>query len=164
MLAMRLWRTAPSVLRRVPVRLPQGCAQERFRRGQKMLYGPVVQLPHTRHGGKAVPGASVRRPSWDPAVETSVVAGHPLGSRPLRRTVRNRMLLIHTFAECLTGSLIRYRFALGVGAGRNVAPGKRVELPSGRNCFLGSCVGTAWTTGFYFAKRSTPLVPFPNQR
>ena len=42
--------------------------------------GLLLNLPHIRQGGKAVPGASVRRPSWHPAVETSVVTGHPLGS------------------------------------------------------------------------------------
>ena len=104
---------------------------------KRHLLGLLPNLHHVEHGGKAVPGASVRRPSWDPAVETSAVAGYPLGSRPLRRTVRNRMSLIHTFADNHTQNHIHYGFALGVGAGRNVAPGKRVELPSGRNCFPG---------------------------
>jgi hypothetical protein len=47
------------------------------------------------------------------------------------------MSLIHTFADNHTQNHIHYGFALGVGAGRNVAPGKRVELTSGRNCFPG---------------------------
>jgi hypothetical protein len=37
--------------------------------------GLLPNLHHVAQGGKAVPGASVRRPSWDPAAETSVVAG-----------------------------------------------------------------------------------------
>jgi hypothetical protein len=53
------------------------------------------------------------------------------------------MFLIHTFANNHTQNHIYYGFALGAGAGRNVAPGKRVELPSGRNCFP-ECMKGAW--------------------
>ena len=47
------------------------------------------------------------------------------------------MLLVPTFADNHTQNHINCGFALGAGAGRNVAPGKRVELQSGRNCFPG---------------------------
>ena len=89
----------------------------------------LPNLHHVGHGGKAVPGASIRRPScshpWNknlaahgyPAFELYRVTGHPKGRGPLRRTVRIRSLLVHTFADNHTQNHIHYGFALGAGAG-----------------------------------------------
>ena len=79
-LALRLdRRTAPSDLSGSR-ETSACCAQERLCRVNRCFMGPLPNFHHGGCGGKAIPGASVRRPSWHPAAEISVVTGHPLGS------------------------------------------------------------------------------------
>ena len=95
--------------------------------------GPVAQPPPWSTEGKRF----LERAFEDPLVATrgtriwqltgtrpSSCTGSraPEGSRPLRRTVGNRILLVHKFADNHTQNTIHYGFALGAGAGRNRVP------------------------------------------
>jgi hypothetical protein len=72
----------------------------------------LPNLHHVWHGGKAVRGASIRRPSWDPAVETSVVAGTRRVAAHCDGLKGNSSVIVHRFADNHTQNSIYYGFAL----------------------------------------------------